>query len=211
MKKAVFATTLGAALLLTACGESDIETNSGNESSNNAEANAAEENEEVDNEPEENNSAENDADEDNNENNAENEANEEVEEEGQEEESISIGDTITFDGLAITLNDAYTSDGNDFETPNNDHYVILDMTIENTTDEEANISTMLQMSLQDDESYTHDVTIYTDTTGTLDGEIGAGRDVRGEVAFDVNDSDTYEFIFENPFTSGQAIWEIEVN
>ncbi|GAK03937.1 hypothetical protein JCM19037_2298 [Geomicrobium sp. JCM 19037] len=130
------------------------------------------------------------------------------EEEEVVEESISIGDTMNFDGLQITLNDAYTSAGSDWETPENDHYVILDLTIENTTDEAANISTMMQMSLQDGEGYTHNSTIYTETTGSLDGEIGPGRDNRGEVPFDVNASDEYEFIFENPFTSGQAIWTI---
>ncbi|GAK12317.1 hypothetical protein [Geomicrobium sp. JCM 19039] len=50
--------------------------------------------------------------------------------------------------------------------------------------------------------------IQINTTGSLDGEIGPGRDNRGEVPFDVNASDEYEFIFENPFTSGQAIWTI---
>ncbi|WP_059103077.1 DUF4352 domain-containing protein [Shouchella shacheensis] len=125
------------------------------------------------------------------------------------EDTISTGDTMNFDGLEITLNDAYTSEGSEWETPENGHYVILDLTIANTTEESANISTLMQMSLQDGEGYTHDVALYTEAKGSLDGEIGSGRDMRGEVAFDVDDSEAYEFIFENPFTSGQAIWTIE--
>ncbi|QQK74677.1 DUF4352 domain-containing protein [Salicibibacter cibarius] len=117
-------------------------------------------------------------------------------------EEITIGDTMNFDGFDITLNDAYTSEGGEFESPDNDHYVILDL----TNDESADISTMLQMSLQDDEGYTHDVTIFTEAEGSLDGEIGPDRDNRGEVPFDVNESGEYELVFENPFTSGQAIW-----
>lgn len=140
---------------------------------------------------------------------------EEVDSEDTEDEIISdgdtIGDTIQFDGLHITLNSVHTSDGSDWETPDNDHYLVVDLTIENTTDEEANISTMLQMSVQDDELYTHNIALYTETEGSLDGELGAGRSTRGQVAFDVPNSDNYEFIFEHPFTNGQAIWEFDLS
>lgn len=125
------------------------------------------------------------------------------------DESLTVGDTVNFDGLEITLNEAYTSSGSDWETPENDQYVILDLTIENTTDETANVSTLLQMSMQDEASYNYDIALYTETKGSLDGEVGAGRDMRGEVAFDVDQSGVYEFIFEDPFASGQAIWTIE--
>ncbi|WP_096189331.1 DUF4352 domain-containing protein [Evansella halocellulosilytica] len=192
MKKFITTLSLSAVLVLSACGEeSSVE-----------QVDADDEEEDVE-EVEENTSDDEAIDDE-----ATEDEEESTEEEGQEEDSISIGDTVNFDGLHITLNDAYTSSGNDFETPSNDHYVILDLTIENTTDESANISTLLQMGLQDEEGYTHDVALFTDTQGSLDGEIGPDRDNRGEVAFDVNDSDVYEFIFENPFTSGQAIWEI---
>lgn len=127
------------------------------------------------------------------------------------EESLTIGDTVNYDGLHITLNDVITSSGSEWEKPSYDHYLILDLTIENTTEEAANISTILQMSLQDEEGYTHSIAFFTETKGSLDGEIGPGRSNRGQVAFDVNQSSVYEFIFENPFTSGQAIWEISVD
>lgn len=130
---------------------------------------------------------------------------------GTQDQAASIGDMIQYQDLEITLNDAYTSEGGQFETPSNDQYLILDLTIENKSDEAENISTLLQMSVQDDEGYTYDVTIFTETKGSLDGEIGPNREVRGEVAFDVDESSTYEFIFEDPFASGQAIWSISVN
>ncbi|WP_185970909.1 DUF4352 domain-containing protein [Alkalicoccobacillus porphyridii] len=172
--------TLAAVTVLTACGEASIEPVENNE------AEGAEVDEPTDNE--------------------------EVEEEVEEdvvEESLTLGDKVNFDGLEITLNEAYTSAGSDWETPENDQYVILDLTIENTTEEAANISTLLQMSLKDEDSYTHDIALFTDVKGSLDGEVGPGRDMRGEVAFDVDQSGVYEFIFEDPFASGQAIWTIE--
>ena len=191
--------------VLVACGESDVSQVDGEEADNN---DNNEDNEEVvEDNNEEANEDESEQNEGNNEDNNDGNNNG-TEESGDIEETISVGDTMNFDGLEITLNEAFTSSGNEFEEPENDHFVLLDMTIENTTEEEAHVSTLMQMSLQDDESYTHDVAIFTDAEGSLDGELGPGRDMRGQVAFDVNESETYEFIFEHPFTSGQAIWEI---
>ncbi|MGP4073823.1 DUF4352 domain-containing protein [Piscibacillus sp. B03] len=141
----------------------------------------------------------------------ETETEEESEEEAEEEtKTATIGDTISFDGLEVTVNEVKTSEGSDFETPENDFYLILDITVNNTTEEAANISTMMQMTLQDADGYSHDVALFTGVKGSLDGEVGPGRENRGEVAFDVEQSDSYEFIFDDPFTTGQAIWEFSV-
>ena len=122
-----------------------------------------------------------------------------------------MGDTVHFNDLHITLNDAYLSEGGEWETPFNDYYLILDLSIENTADEPKNVSTLLQMSVVDDENYSYDITIFTETKGSLDGEIGPGRTTRGEVAFDVDSSSYYEFVYEDPFRAGQAIWRFEAN
>lgn len=124
---------------------------------------------------------------------------------------LAIGDTVNFDGLLITLNSVRTAQGDDFFKPNKDKYVIVDVIIENTNDKPENVSSMLSTSLYDASGYAQDFAIVTDTKGQLDGEVGAGRKLAGEVAFDADDSEYYEFIFENPFKSGQAIWKFEAN
>ncbi|MBM7095031.1 DUF4352 domain-containing protein [Bacillus sp. H-16] len=133
-----------------------------------------------------------------------------AEEEVVEEEGLGIGDTVNFNGLHVTVNEVrkYEGDG-DWETPDNDYFLILDVSIENTTDEAANISTLMQMSLMDPSGYSQDMDIFVDTRGSLDGEVGAGRTMAGEISFDVEDADFFEFIFEDPFMSGQAIWEMD--
>lgn len=115
-----------------------------------------------------------------------------------------IGDMQTFDGLAITLNDVeYVTEAT--FGPENDHFVVLDLTIQNTTNEPKHISTLMQMELQDSDGYKHDVALYVDGKGTLDGEIPAGDTIRGQVAFDVNQSKEYKFIFSGVL-SGQVSW-----
>lgn len=122
---------------------------------------------------------------------------------------FAVGDTADFDGLKITLNGVRTSQGDEYFPPENDKFILIDLTIENTTNEAQTVSTLMQMSLMDPESFAYDVAIFADTKGSVDGEIAPGRKVRGEVAFDVPQADFYEFIFEDPFVGGQAIWKLE--
>lgn len=125
--------------------------------------------------------------------------------------NLGIGDTVAFDGLEVTLNSVHKSMGQEFFEPDNAYYVILNVTIENTTDKPEHISSLLNFKLIDADGYNQDIGLFADTKGSLDGEVGAGRNMRGEIAFDAYESDTYEFIFENPFTSGQAIFTFDAS
>lgn len=124
------------------------------------------------------------------------------------EEDLSVGDTINFNGLHITLNGVRTSEGEDFFEPSRDYFLILDFTIDNTTDEAAHVSTMLQMTLVDPDGYSQDMDFFADTRSSLDGEVGPGRKMAGEISYDVDDAEYFEFLFEDPFMMGQAIWKI---
>lgn len=202
----------GAFMILAACGEAAIEEV---DADNNDEAEAVE-NEGNDNGTEEQENEENNHDNtagDMNENNGdENEdndtgENQEANEEEIDEDGLGIGSTVDFNGLHVTLKEGrkYAGDG-EWEEPENDYFIILDVSIENTADEEANISTMMQMDLVDPDGYSQDMDFFVDTRGSLDGEVGAGRTMAGEISFDVEEAEYYEFIFEDPFMSGQAIW-----
>ena len=69
----------------------------------------------------------------------------------------------------------------------------------------------MNFKLFDEEGYSQEIGIFADTRGSLDSEIGTGRSMRGEIAFDAYESGMYEFIFENPFTSGQAIFTFDAS
>lgn len=135
-----------------------------------------------------------------------------VEEEAIEEEPVEeagVGDTLKFDDLQITVNSVRSSQGEEYMEPEKEFYMVLDVVIENTGSEPYSISSMLNFTAYDADSYAQELAIFADTNGSLDGEIGAGRKMAGEIAFDVNGSEYYEFIFEDPFTNGQAIWRVE--
>lgn len=132
------------------------------------------------------------------------------EEATEEDADLTIGDTVNINGLHVTLNGIRTSEGEEFLEPNNDLYLYVDVTIENTTEEAAHISSLLQTKLYNAENYSQDIAIVTDSKGQLDGEVGPGRKMSAEVVFDVSESEYFEFIFEDPFMSGQAIWTFEI-
>lgn len=123
-----------------------------------------------------------------------------------ETKTLAVGEGVNFDDMQVTLNSVETSEGSDWETPEEDKYLILDLTVVNNSDEEKTISSLMNFSLKDAESYSYDITIFTEIKSQLDGTIGAGDTLRGQLAFDVPNSDEYQLIFEDPFTSGQAIW-----
>lgn len=142
---------------------------------------------------------------------AEQETTEVEETEPAEVQDLRVGDVIEYNDLKVTLNSVrkYEGSADTFDEAQNDFYLVFDVIVENMGDEPANISSMLNFNLLDGESYAQDFGMLIDQKGSLDGEIGNGRKLAGEVVFDVVQSDKYEFIFEDPFAGGQAIWVIE--
>lgn len=121
--------------------------------------------------------------------------------------TLKLGDTARVNDLLITLHSVQTSNGGKYNTPNGDHFLILDVTLENAGNETETVSTILQMFLYDAYSYEYSQTFLEDTTGTLDGDIDPGRKRRGKIAFDVPITRYYEFVFRDPITKEQAVWK----
>lgn len=122
---------------------------------------------------------------------------------------FNMGDTVSMGNLEVTLNSARWDSGNQFMQPDEgERWLVLDLTITNMADEAVAISSLLMFSLYDEDAYSCDMEIFADTKGNLDGEVGAGRKMRGEIAFSVDENQNqWELIFEpNIFGFGQAIY-----
>lgn len=126
-----------------------------------------------------------------------------------ETQELAIGDTVDFDGVKLTLNEARVENGGEFDTPQNEKFVVVNLTAENTTDKEETMSSMLNVELKDNDGYSYNTTILVDgIKAQFDGQVQPGGTLRGEIPFDVPNSDSYELHFSNPFKSGKAIWKI---
>lgn len=125
--------------------------------------------------------------------------------------TFSIGESVKMGDLVFTLNSARWDTGNEFLSPEEgERWLALDCTITNNSDKSTTISSMLMFKLYDEENYSCDQEITANTKGSLDGELGAGRKMSGEVAYSVKDTHTnWEFIFEpSVFGFGQAIFKV---
>lgn len=136
------------------------------------------------------------------------EGSEDIEDEEVEEE-LSVGDSIDFEGMTITLNSARIEPGGEFDEPSEDQFLVANLTIVNGTDEEQPVSSIMNIELNDDDGYGYTTTILMEgTKGQLDGSIQAGDKMRGEIPFDVSESDVYHLNYSDPFKSGKAVWII---
>jgi hypothetical protein len=117
-----------------------------------------------------------------------------------------VGDTISGDGFKITLNSAENVSSDSYgDSADNDFFLVLDVTIENTGNDEANVSSFISISLRGSDSYDYDQSYFVDTKGSLDGSIRAGGTLRGQVAYDVPSLNFYEFNYSHNAFTGEAV------
>lgn len=127
-------------------------------------------------------------------------------------ETFNIGDTIKMGDLTIVVNAVRTDQGNEFIKPDEGNiYYIIDVTIENNGEEEVAISSLAMFKLYDSEGYNYSITVGPDTKGQLDGNLGSGRKMRGELVYEIpTDAKGLELVFESDiFGKGQAVIKLD--
>ena len=118
--------------------------------------------------------------------------------------SYSVGEVIELDNMLVHINDVKTSNGsNEFDAPKEGYkYLILDISINNKTDDFVNISSMLMFNLVNKNGLSYELSLMAPTRGSLDGGIGPGRKIRGEIAFEVpKDKSDFELEIDPEFWS----------
>ncbi len=101
-------------------------------------------------------------------------------------EHFNINDTVKTGDLDFSVNGMRTSDGSSFSKPDEgNQFLIVEVTINNNGGESENISSMMMFKLVDNEGISYNQSIMADTKGSVDGELGAGRKMRGEIAYEV--------------------------
>lgn len=126
-------------------------------------------------------------------------------------ETFLMGDTVKMGDLEFTLKGARWDQGDQFIKPDKgEKWLVFDCEIENKSNESTHLSSLLMFTLYDEDNYSKDIEFFANTKGSLDGELGAGRKMAGEVAFNVEEGQIqWEFIFQpNVFGFGQAIYVI---
>jgi hypothetical protein len=129
-------------------------------------------------------------------------------------EGYGIGDTIAMGDLEHTFHAARFFEGDEFMSPEDGtRWLLVDVEVTNTGDESEAMSSMIMWELVDADNRSRTQTITADEQGGLDGELGAGRSMRGEIAYEVADGQTeWELIFApQVFGFGQGIYEFSAD
>ena len=127
-------------------------------------------------------------------------------------ETYKIGDAVKIGNLVFTVNSIRTSEGNDFIKPDEGKiYYLVDVTVENTGDKSETVSSLMMFKLFDSQGYNYTITIGPETQGSVDGEISAGKKLRGELAFEIPKDATGLELQIDPtlFGSGQIIVKLD--
>lgn len=172
-------------VMMSACGEAEVSTVE-------EEANAAE------------NEANNDANdsENNNENNAE-------EEDG--EEFYRSDETVSVDGIEITLNEITWGEEEEFVESDNGNLIRIDLTIKNNSDDNEFVDD-IDFDLYDEEGNKLDTYFGNDDANMFGSEIKKGKQLNGILEYDAPESDSYELYYEPSFSfteNSEIIWLVE--
>lgn len=122
-----------------------------------------------------------------------------------EPKTIKLESTMQVHNLSITLHSVQINNVYEIFTPENDTFLIFDVTLENVGNDPEDIS-KYQTILYDAGSYTHDI----DYMNIPYSEIDVGKKMRGKMVFDVELSEHYEFVVKHIYTSDQSAIKFQV-
>lgn len=133
------------------------------------------------------------------------------EEKSNKEEVFNIGDTIELDKFKITVNEVKTTNGSDFIKPQEgNEFLYVDATVENISDKEQTVSSVLMFKVVDKDGRAMKQTIVENANGQLDGTIGPGRKMTGEYVVEVpKDATGLELQFDSSLGGNQVVVKLK--
>ncbi|WP_158702702.1 DUF4352 domain-containing protein [Paenibacillus faecalis] len=127
------------------------------------------------------------------------------------DQPASIGETLDYHGMIVTVHSVRESKGDDYLKPQPGNTIkVLDVSVENTSDEEQVISSALSFKLSDDSQEMYMPVVTSDIKQSLDGNLAPGETLRGELPYEVSqNSKDLKLTFMIPLKDGEAVWSIE--
>lgn len=131
-----------------------------------------------------------------------------AEDEPEEQSEYAINDKIDFEGRILEVTDVEYSQGNDFDTPSEGkEYVIVSVSIENTSDKEISYSPIyFEMRNSQGQIEGRAITIVDSDTSLSTGDLAPGGNVSGTIAFEqpIDDEDL-TLLFEPSLWSSKRV------
>lgn len=143
-----------------------------------------------------------------------NEAGKELEEAGlvnTETRTGSIGEEIPCGlGLVLVVHDAARSEGSEYYRPEpGKYYLVLDIEFRNTGNETEAVSSLMEMSVKDEEGREYSIAFFPQDAQLPEGDILPGEKIRGLVAFELPTDVTSGLVFKfSPLLGDAAFVEL---
>lgn len=122
-----------------------------------------------------------------------------------------IGELVEIGDVVLVLNGVKTTKGEGaFAAEEGNVYHVFDLSVYNNGTEGYNLSSLLSLEAQDSDAYTYTPELFYEPNGRLDGLVPSGMMVRGEAAFQVQESSELAFLtFDYAFWgSGQIRFDL---
>ncbi|MGM1049096.1 MAG: DUF4352 domain-containing protein [Bacillota bacterium] len=127
------------------------------------------------------------------------------------DQPASIGEALDYHGMIVTVHSVRESNGDDYLKPQEGNILkVLDISVENTGDEELVVSSALSFSLSDDSGEMYMPVVTSDIKQSLDGKLAPGEKLQGEIPYEVSkEVKGLKLTYMIPLKDGEAVWTIE--
>lgn len=132
---------------------------------------------------------------------------------GSQTTHYKVGDQVKAgDAFVVTANSVRSSSGDTYFKPKSGNvFMIIDVTIKNTSGQQQSVSSLLSFALKDSTGQQYTETIVSGATPP-DGKIEAGGVLRGQIAYEVPKTQ-HDSIFSfdpNVIVSDQYLWDLHM-
>lgn len=103
-------------------------------------------------------------------------------------EEFTVGDTVEYRGVKVTLNSITENNGSQYNKPTDGNvFLLVDFTIENNSDSELNVSSLLCFeAYQDGYSTNESISALLEIDGNqLDGTVAPGKKMQGTIGYEI--------------------------
>ena len=116
-------------------------------------------------------------------------------------QAYGVGETVDIDGVKFTINSAINVDEADMvnnasNLAEGNTYEIIDITIENTTDKDVAVSSVMSFTLKDEDGRSCSYLLSWRDNGQLDGTILPGDKISGELLYEVPRNGELDLFFK---------------
>lgn len=118
------------------------------------------------------------------------------------EKTYKVGDTVSIDGVEVTINSAAFTDAAEYGEPQKGKVITLNVSVKNNSEENAYVDNT-EFTISDAEGNMHEQ-YYSYDDVSFSNEVKVGKQYAGKVAFDVPESASYEVYYEPSFSLNEG-------